>query len=479
MPTGQRALIVTALDLETHAVLEQLGDVRPEYDGPLPVQRGTLRCAPNWEVVVVQAGANNLNASTYATAALLQFRPAVMMFVGVCGGFEAAGLHELDLVVPPDVHYYGLGAAKDEFEHRPFERSVSRYAFEVAKTVAGEAAWPEAATETVPDTCLVRLEPLASGDHVIKSLSSATYTLIRNISSKIVGVDMEASGFLTATRWSQATHTLVVRGVSDLVADKDPDKDLRRQPRAAKIAAVFASAVLRAMDGSRELVVLHDADAESNRSLLARDLVAELDRLLCVDQWHGLTEGLFWADPPKWWRRFDDCLVGAVAFLRGRTAIPGAPEIDDAFANLLRILEDLRAVLQKDAEPMNDPDAFWMRKYYRDAYGDHQLNQHALGEQWIEECRLAKNLAIEATRGINLVHERIRASHDPMYRVAAGLVGVFVGDDDTFQPIVYSSEETQEPRPYPGLAEFPRALNGRDAVFHPPAELGDGDDATA
>ena len=469
MAARPRALIITALGLETDAVLDQLEDVKVSHDGPLPVRRGSLRCDPTWEVVVVEAGANNLNAATYATAAVVQYRPAVTMFVGVCGGFEVEGVKEFDLVVPPDVHYYGLGAAEEQFEHRSSQRPVSRYALDVAKTVAGNDEWQQLAPDDAAGHSDVRFEPLASGDHVVKSLDSATYALIRRISSKIVAVDMEASGFLTATGWWQPTHPLVVRCVSDLVSDKDPEKDLERQPQAAIIAAAFASGVLRALSESRELTVVDELanPGSGDHASAARVLVAELDQLLCVDQWHRITEGLFWADPPKWWKSFDDCLLEAIAFLRARTPIPGAPEIDAAFANLLNVLVDLRDVLQKDADPLNSPDAFWMRKYYRDAYNDPKLNQWVLGEQWAEECRLAKNLAAEATRAINLVHERIRAKHDPNYRVVEGLVGVFVGVDDTFLPVLYSREEAGADEPYPGLDGFPAALEGREIVFQP------------
>lgn len=483
MAASRRALIATALELETAAVCSLLDGTEHFLEGPLAFVRGRLRLDPTWEVIVAEMGFGNTHSATVASFAVTTFRPDAAILVGICGGFAEEEVSVLDVIVPPDVHYYALGAAKDEFEHRPRSLTTSERLLAISRIVAAEERWKADLTE--PDEGLrVRVEPLASGDHVLKSLGSDTYKLVRAISSKIVAVDMEASGFLQATRLRQPTETLVVRGVSDLISDKDPDRDAKHQPRAAAAAAAFAAHVLARLpddadppfsksagDENDLPVAAPEAEATRDPSAASRDLVvhivSELDAWLATDRWHQNTEGVFWADPPKWWQSFDESLLQTIAFLRQRTPIPGAPEVDAALANLLHVLIDLRSVLQKDAEPMNHPESFWMRKYYRDAYGDESLDQTALGEQWQRECRLAKNLAAEATRAINLVHDRVRTGHELSFRVTEGLVGVFAGPDESFLPLQYSGVEAAADRPYPGLETFEELLPGRLEAFLP------------
>jgi nucleoside phosphorylase len=464
MPHRPRALILTALELETTAVLPYLESSDPVVRAGVGFYRGVLASDSRWDVIVGETSANNVNAATYAAAATREWKRAVTIFVGVCGGIEAEGVKEFDLIVPRSVHYYGLGTSKKRFTHRPLEQSVSLHLHEVARLTTRDRAWRDRVDPPANDS-RIWLDPLASGDHVVKAIDSATYRLIRQISSKIVGVDMEGIGVLTATRLWQPTQTLIVRGVSDLISDKDPEHDLIRQPRAAGIAAAFAIDVLSRLTEDELTIVELDAPGHQHPQPNAVAVVRELDRLLNVDRWHRVTEGLFWADPPKWWQSFDESLLEAIAFLRARPPIPGAPEIDAALSNLGRVLIDLRVTLQKDAEPMNDPTAFWMRKYYRDAYGNPSLNQDKLAAQWEAECRLARNLALESTRAINLAHDRIRERHDSAYRLLEGRVGVFAGVEETFLPILYSSEEAGIGEPYPGLEGFSEALRTRTDAY--------------
>jgi nucleoside phosphorylase len=58
-------------------------------------------------------------------------------------------------------------------------------------------------------------------------------------------VDMEAYGFLHACRAEKVPHSMVIRGVSDLLQKKEESDKSGNQPLAASNAAAFVFALIR------------------------------------------------------------------------------------------------------------------------------------------------------------------------------------------------------------------------------------------
>jgi nucleoside phosphorylase len=58
-------------------------------------------------------------------------------------------------------------------------------------------------------------------------------------------IDMEAYGFLKACRAENVPHSMVIRGVSDKLADKASSDAKGNQPLAARNATAFLFALLR------------------------------------------------------------------------------------------------------------------------------------------------------------------------------------------------------------------------------------------
>jgi hypothetical protein len=82
---------------------------------------------------------------------------------------------------------------------------------------------------------------------VVKSLASETYEMIRSNYDQAVAVDMESSGFLFAASLWPGVESAVVRGVSDLLSDKNLERDAERQPEAARRASAFTFELLATM----------------------------------------------------------------------------------------------------------------------------------------------------------------------------------------------------------------------------------------
>lgn len=135
---------------------------------------------------------------------------------------------------------------------------------------------------------------------------------------------MEASGFLTATSLHQGVQSAVIRGISDLLSDKDLERDATRQPEAARRAAAFAFELLattprkvllirpQALDVSAWGASAHvegidpgpaspgssNGGTHDERAALAVQLGDELVGVLDVDRWQRQTNGIFFGSPP-------------------------------------------------------------------------------------------------------------------------------------------------------------------------------------
>lgn len=250
----RRAAIITALPIERTAVLEHLRDVseEPPLNGSI-YRRGIFdeRSGP-WEVIVAEIGAGNVGAAAEAERVISHYCPEVAVLVGVAGAVK--DLKHGDVVASTKV--YGYESGKDDkggFRTRPAVQ-LTAYALEQrARYEAGEPDWRqrirrigEAAGAVVPD---VRVAPIAAGEKVVASNRSRTYTFIRKHYGDAVAVEMEGHGFLLGVHMNHPTQGVVVRGISDLVDDKDEANDETWQPIAARHAAAFAFQLLAKYPG--------------------------------------------------------------------------------------------------------------------------------------------------------------------------------------------------------------------------------------
>jgi nucleoside phosphorylase len=112
--SSRRALLLTALGLETAAVLAHLADVK-EVD---PV-KGTVFYegrfhgpAENWLVRVAECGAGNVQSAITTERAITDFSPEVAIFVGIAGGIKDVQLG--DVVAATEVYGYERGREETE-----------------------------------------------------------------------------------------------------------------------------------------------------------------------------------------------------------------------------------------------------------------------------------------------------------------------------------------------------------------------------
>jgi nucleoside phosphorylase len=83
-----------------------------------------------------------------------------------------------------------------------------------------------------------------TGSKVVTHDLSATALLLDRYASDAVAVETEGHGFLEGAHVNPGTRALLIRGISDLLSDKDPASDTYWQPVASSHAAAFAVELL-------------------------------------------------------------------------------------------------------------------------------------------------------------------------------------------------------------------------------------------
>jgi nucleoside phosphorylase len=248
------AVIVTALPIERTAVADHLQNVREELVEGSVYRRGTFdERSEAWDIIVAEIGPGNVVASAEAERVISHYSPEVALFVGVAGAVK--DLKHGDVIASTKVYgYESAKDTKDGFKIRP-EVERTAYALEQrARYEAGEPNWRErikgldqSAQAGLP---CATVAPIVAGEKVIASNRSSTYKFIRQHYNDAVAVEMEGRGFLLGVRMNHPTLGIVVRGISDLVNDKDAANDETWQPIAARHAAAFAFQILAKYPGS-------------------------------------------------------------------------------------------------------------------------------------------------------------------------------------------------------------------------------------
>ena len=241
-------VILTALPVEYLAVRQHLaGPVR------LRVSRGTryevgvfAGGRRRWSVAIAEIGAGNDAASRQFERAAWEFRPRVVLFVGVAGGRRDAGIG--DVVAASTIYGYELGVAGSAYLPRIQTHRAAYELVQLAQEVA-RGDWQRRLGADRPEPApTAYVKPLAAGEKVVKDTESQVAQLIEHSCGDTLGVEMEGFGFLGGAYQNPGIKSLVIRGISDLLSGKSEHADRERQPLAARHAAAFAFELLYRLD---------------------------------------------------------------------------------------------------------------------------------------------------------------------------------------------------------------------------------------
>jgi nucleoside phosphorylase len=254
MKPRMRVVVLCALLVELRAVHEQMqwhGEVGNEVvDGGEIYLTGVLAGRHvTWEVRVGCSERSNSAAAASLANAVNNFSPQVAVFVGIAGGI-APDVALGDVVAATTIFEYDQGkATQTGYQAREVQLHSSFNLTQAAMHVALTGGWLDRILPSGPDPQAppaAHVEPIAAGGKVIAASDSTTVEMIKAIAPRVVAVETEGAGFLTAAHRFQTVSAIVVRGISDLLDSKHASETQGWQPRAAANAAAFAYALLDA-----------------------------------------------------------------------------------------------------------------------------------------------------------------------------------------------------------------------------------------
>jgi nucleoside phosphorylase len=250
---AKKAVVLTALGVEYEAVSMHLKG-RKEWVHPRGTiyELGRLEVAPPWMVAISETGAGNPSTALEVGRAIEYFNPDIVLFVGVAGGLKDVALG--DVVAADYVYGYETGKAAAEFLSRGKGASAAYSLVQRAKAIRRRTSWSTRIGAHPPDPLpKVFVAPIAAGEKVVTSTRSTTYQFLRSSFSDAIAVELEGWGFLDGVYANGDVPAMVIRGISDLIDDKQPESDANWQPVAARHAAAFAFELLAAW-GAGEVV---------------------------------------------------------------------------------------------------------------------------------------------------------------------------------------------------------------------------------
>lgn len=297
------AVVLTVLAEEYQAVRAHIRDLRERVDSRGTIYEIGLFDTTNgpWQIALARIGIGNVAAASATERAVFEFKPAVLLMIGIAGGVgEEVALG--DVVVATGVHLYESGKVLGEFIPGTPIRISSHRLQQRAIREAERGAWLKRRIDPQGDKRLplVHLGTIASGEKVI-----ATRTRILAWDRKVLAVEMESYGVLTALRDTNV-DALIVRGVADLL-DGSKHDDWRRA--AATNASAFAFEVLARLEPEIEV----PKQIKPPKEKLARRYIAQLN----IDNFRSIAEINWHFDAgPGWHVLIGDNGAGKTTVLR-------------------------------------------------------------------------------------------------------------------------------------------------------------------
>ena len=255
--------MLTALSTEFEAVASKLANREP-VPGLSHAESGwiTSSAGVKIRVTLAQIGRGNVDAAAATTRILGKIKPQVAVFCGIAMGLKDVGAG--DVAAASMVVAYALVKADSTQLTRRHTYDADARLREVAVGLTHDNRWRRRLPRPGSGLQLKAVvDPIASGDALIKNLGSQAAAVVRTYASDCVALDMEAAGFMKAAH-EAAVGALVIRGISDFGFDKDKADEAGGQAVAASSAAAFSIELLsRLGPGSGLPETAHDVEDKS------------------------------------------------------------------------------------------------------------------------------------------------------------------------------------------------------------------------
>jgi nucleoside phosphorylase len=240
------AVILTALPVEYNAVRNHLKYIEEKVHPKGTIyEKGIFSSnEQSMEIGIAEIGEGNEQTALEVERAIQYFNPSIILFVGVAGGVKD-DVKLGDVVVASKVYGYESGKAGDTFKPRPQVILPNYKMINRARAESRKNDWLQHLDGLVPNPHpTVFVKPIAAGGKVLNSSISEAYKLIKSDYEDTLAVEMEGYGFLKAAYANPQVDALVIRGISDLIDNKDKADKAGFQKTASRHASAFAFEVL-------------------------------------------------------------------------------------------------------------------------------------------------------------------------------------------------------------------------------------------
>lgn len=251
-----KVLLLAALPVEVEALTELLED---------PVERAIAQsfCRQGFmtlpggriDLTVAEVGVGSIDSALNTLSVTESVMPDLALFVGIGGGVKDVSIG--DVVISTKIHFYESGRDEEQ-SFRP--RPASPWASQSVRTAGKRIQY------RVGGDFKVLCGAVAAGDKLVGSSKSQTAGLIRKYYSDALVAEMEGAGFVAAMQRFPKCEYGVIRGVSDLLDDKERTDLEGRQAEAAVNAVYVARDLLTELAESGHLV-LDELPAEDSIDL--------------------------------------------------------------------------------------------------------------------------------------------------------------------------------------------------------------------
>lgn len=231
-------LLLCAIPVEWDGLGALIQDCAPDPRVSDPAIRGHIVAdGRRLSAALVEVGMGLTTSALGTLKALEAYKPRLVVFVGIAGGIKDVAIG--DVVIADKVYSYEIGKVTDNgFQARPDTRTVPVNLAGIARRLRAEFT---------PEAYRLFIGPLASGDKVVADINSAELARIRALGGDSLAVEMEGAAVLSAIdRAGLSLDYFLVRGVSDLIADKSRTDADGSQQRAIANARDTAQALIGA-----------------------------------------------------------------------------------------------------------------------------------------------------------------------------------------------------------------------------------------
>ena len=415
--TLEKAIILTALPIEYEAVKKHLKNIKEvEHPNGTIYETGEFETnAGTCSVSIAQVEIGNINAAAGTERMLEFFSPQIAIFVGVAGGIKDVEIG--DVVIASRVDTYESGKADDEFLSRPNTYIPTHRLYHRALAVARKTDWRDRCGDGAIANAVHG--PIAAGEKVISSTKSETIYQIKKHHNDVIAVEMEGSGFLGATRAHTGVEAIVIRGISDLLNNKEASDKMGSQILASNHASAFAFQVLSEFTLSQQS---RTAQQDNVPQTYARLIESTVD--LCgLKHWESWTS---WVLAPKpCWR--EKMVIGIQDYRKQVLAAvwPGLyPELERSIKTLSIALGDALDTFL--LHHFVEGNLFLTDNFHHDPCGDRQKLSREFKE-WVIKCQI---LIFESTRAVNWFAEVVRKEVDPRFFEEGKFLVTYGPNDD-------------------------------------------------